>query len=210
MLLNPSTMRTTLKKDEKVALTTYPHWFTLVWPSVFTVIALVAAILIGSYGYLLPLVPLAYLGFKIWERRNNIWVVTNLRVIDEFGVLSLNSKESPLDKINNVSYEQSLWGRIFGYGNVQIQTAAEIGSTVYYMVEKPRLLKDTITLMQDEFTRYQVERQTRELARAMGTGGQQKTEMDTAAEIEKLHDLMQRGIISKDEFEGRKRRLLDL
>ena len=30
--------------------------------------------------------------------------VTNLRIIDEFGVLTLNSKESPLNKINNVIY----------------------------------------------------------------------------------------------------------
>src|SRR5674476_86512 len=114
-------MRTDLKSNENLVLVIRPHWLTLSWPILLTVVGLIAGILIGSYAYFIPLVLICYLCYKIIERNNNLWAVTNLRVIDEYGVLSLNSKESPLDKINNVTYNQTIWGRIFNYGNVQIQ-----------------------------------------------------------------------------------------
>ena len=80
-------MRTKLKKDETVILVIRRHWLVLFLPSLFVVIGIIVAILIGSYGYFIPLVLLCYLGYKIIQRNNNLWAVTNLRVIDEDGVL---------------------------------------------------------------------------------------------------------------------------
>jgi uncharacterized membrane protein YdbT with pleckstrin-like domain len=202
-------MRTALKKDEKLALLIRPHWFTLVWPGVFVVITFIPAVFIGTVAFIVPFILLCFFGYKIIERRNNLWAVTNLRVIDEYGVFSLNSKESPLDKINNVSYNQSIWGRIFGYGNVQIQTAAEIGSTSYQMVERPRELKDTITRMQEEYKNFQILSQARELAKAMSTGTHKPSGTEVAAELEKLYELKQRGILTEEEFLARKKKILD-
>jgi uncharacterized membrane protein YdbT with pleckstrin-like domain len=202
-------MRTTLKKDENVVLVIRPHWFVLVWPSFFVIVGIIVGILVGSYGYFIPIVMLLNLGYQIVQRNTNLWAVTNLRVIDEFGVFSHNSKESPLDKINNVTYEQNIWGRIFGYGNVQIQTAAEIGSTVYYRVEKPKELKDTITLMQEEHKRSQILSQARELAKAISIGPQKPSQTDVAAEIEKLFELKQKGILTEVEFNTRKKKILE-
>ena len=202
-------MRTTLKKDENVVLVIRPHWFVLVWPSLFVIVGIILGILIGSYGYIIPLLMLLNLGYKIVQRNTNLWAVTNLRVIDEFGVFSHNSKESPLDKINNVTYEQNIWGRIFGYGNVQIQTAAEIGSTIYYRVEKPKELKDTITLMQEEYKRSQILNQARELAKAISIGAQKPSQTDVAVEIEKLFELKQKGILTEVEFNTRKKKILE-
>jgi hypothetical protein len=69
-----------------------------------------------------------------------------------------------------VSYLQSFWGKIFGYGNVQIQTAAEIGSTTYFAVANPKELKDTITNMQEEYKQHQIKKQANELANAIVVG----------------------------------------
>ena len=202
-------MRTKLKKDETVVLVIRPHWLVLFLPSLYLVIGIIAGILIGSYGYFIPLVLLCYLGYKIIQRNNNLWAVTNLRVIDEDGVLSHNSKESPLDKINNVTYKQSFWGRIFGYGNVQIQTAAEVGSTTYFIVEKPKELKDTITQMQEEYKKSQIIAQAQELANAISYGTQRQYKSDVAAEIEKLFELKQKGILTEAEFIARKKKILE-
>ena len=203
-------MKTQLRKDEKIILVTKPHWFTLVIPFLIMLIGSVIcfAIGIGSYAILLSLILVCYFVYKIILRNNNIWVVTNLRVIDEYGVFSNNSKESPLDKINNISYKQSFWGKIFGYGNVQIQTAAEIGSTTYFAVENPRELKDTITRMQEEYKQYQITKQSAELASAIVTGQQNKT-TDIAAELEKLYDLKQKGILTEEEYNNRKTKILN-
>jgi len=130
-------MRTPLQKNEKILLVTRTSWITLILPSFILIISIVLAIFLLPQTLLVLLLPLAalcYFGWKWWERQHNLWAVSNFRVIDEFGVININTKESPLDKINNVSYSQSIWGRIFGYGNVEIQTAATIGETIYQFV----------------------------------------------------------------------------
>jgi uncharacterized membrane protein YdbT with pleckstrin-like domain len=206
-------MKTQLKKDEKIILLTKPHWFTLSLPFLITLAGLIIGSIIektitGSYGLFLILIVICYFIFKIIQRNMNIWVVTNLRVIDEHGVITNNSKESPLDKINNVTYKQSFWGKIFGFGNVQIQTAAEIGSTTYFAVEKPKELKDTITQMQEEYKESQIKKQATELANAIAAGEKNKT-IDVAAELEKLYELKQKGILTEEEYSAGKKKILN-
>ncbi|MFA5816117.1 MAG: PH domain-containing protein [Bacteroidales bacterium] len=207
-------MKTQLKKDEKVILVTKPHWLTLAVPFLITLAGSIIGIIIGNYSsrsiivLIVFLVVFSYFIYKIIERNNNIWAVTNLRVIDEYGVFSNNSKESPLDKINNVSYQQSFWGKIFGFGNVQIQTAAEIGSTTYSTVQNPKKLKDSITHMQEEYKGYQIRKQAAELASAI-VAEQQNNKMDVPTELERLYDLKQRGIITEEEFNTRKTKILN-
>ncbi len=201
-------MKTQLKNDEKIILETKPHWLTLVVPFFVMLIVSVLGIIVGSYGLLLVLVFVGYFVYKIIQRNNNLWIVTNLRVIDEYGVFSNNSKESPLDKINNVSYLQTFLGKIFGYGNVQIQTAAEIGSTTYFSVENPKELKDTITQMQEEYKLYQIKKQAIEFANVMSSG-QQNNKTDIATELEKLYELKQKGILTDEEYNNRKTKILN-
>jgi uncharacterized membrane protein YdbT with pleckstrin-like domain len=202
-------MRTKLKQGEKVVLVIRPHWIFLFWPVLFTMIAIVAGILIKGYGYIIPFIFVCYTGYKMIERNRNLWAITDLRIIDEFGVFSLNSKESPLDKINNVSYNQTFWGRLFGFGNVQIQTAAEIGSTTYHNVEKPRELKDTITQMQEDYKKTQIRSQAEELAKAIVSESKNSGRSNAADEVEKLYDLKQKGILTEEEYIARKKKLLD-
>ena len=203
-------MKTELKIDEKIALELHPHWFTLVVPFVVTLLFSslgVFLMIIGmAFGIALPVIFILYFLFKLIQRNNNIWVVTNLRVIDEEGVLSNKSKESPLDKINNITYLQTFWGKVFGFGNVQIQTAAEIGSTTYRMVSCPKKLKDTITLKQEEYKQYQIEKQAQELANAIVNG---QAKVDVAAELEKLFELKEKGILTEEEYQARKVKLLN-
>ena len=187
---------------------TKPHWLTLVGPFLLMLIGSIIGIVIGNYGILLVLVLLGYFIYKIIQRKNNLWAVTNLRVIDEYGVFSNNTKESPLDKINNVSYLQSFLGKIFGYGNVQIQTAAEIGSTTYFAVENPKELKDAITHMQVEYKQNQIKKQANELANAIVLG-QQNNKTDVAAELEKLYELKLKGILTDEEYNNRKTKILN-
>ena len=201
-------MKTKLLRDEKIIIETKPHWLTLVGPFLLMIIGSIIGIVIGNYGLLLVLIFVGYFIYKIFQRNNNLWAVTNLRVIDEYGVFSNNTKESPLDKINNVSYLQSFLGKIFGYGNVQIQTAAEIGSTTYFAVENPKELTDTITHMQEEYKQHQIKKQANELANAIVVG-QQNNKTDVAAELEKLYELKLKGILTDEEYNNRKTKILN-
>jgi uncharacterized membrane protein YdbT with pleckstrin-like domain len=204
-------MKTKLKGNEKIIIELHPHSFTLAVPFLITLAGiLVGAFLtsmVGFWGILSVLLFVGFFAYKTLVRKNCIWVVTNLRVIDEEGVFTNHSKESPLDKINNISYTQTFWGKIFGYGNIEIQTAAEIGSTTYTMVEKPGLLKDTITQMQEAYKNSQIEKQANEMAQAIVN--QQKANSTVASELEKLFELKQKGILTEEEYQQQKARLLN-
>lgn len=203
-------MRTELKPQEKIILVTRPHWLTILFPLLLGVIGLAGGIAISVFGLFFIGIPFAvillgYTSYKVFERHRNIWAVTNLRVIDEEGIFSIDTKESPLDKINNVSYSQSFWGKIFKFGKVEIQTAAEIGDTVYENVEKPGELKDAITTMQEEYKTTQMKKQAKEFADAIGNAN----DNDIGTELEKLNQLREKGVISEEEFHAGKKKLLE-
>ena len=76
------------------------------------------------------------------------------------------------------------------------------------MVENPKELKDTITHMQEEYKSHQIKRQATELANAM-MSGQQNNKVDVASELEKLHELKQKGILTEEEYNSRKSKILN-
>lgn len=154
-------MRTSLRKNEDVVLRVTKHWVVLIKPwlvfigSVILLIttyfsnSVLAKKFLDSVFWAMVFAGL-YLWYAIAERSVDIWVVTNLRIIDESGIITHRAKESPLDKINNVQYMQTVVGRIFDFGDVEIQTAAEQGATINKFVSHPKLLHNTIVRIQGE------------------------------------------------------------
>ena len=202
-------MRTPLQKDEKILLVTYTSWIAMVVPALIAIAAVVGSFFMGfieRFGWAVALLGIIIFAVKYWQWKSNIWVVTNFRVIDEAGLLSHFAKESPLDKINNVSYDQTLWGRLFNYGHVEIQTAAEVGATDYYNVFHPKRLKDTITLAQSDYKHIQLGNQAIQMATAMGM--QKPSQAMIATELEKLHELKQKGVLSEEEYVKAKSKLI--
>lgn len=205
-------MRTVLKKDEKILLITRQHWVKLALP--FFAWLLLAIILIwwlqNKTAFIIVLITALYPMLEYINWKYNLWCVTNLRVVDETGFFTRYSKESPLDKINNVEYDQSIWGRIFGFGNVDIQTAAELGATTYHLIHRPKLLKDTITHAQESYKHAQMNRQAQQLAEAITSRTvQQPAATSTADEVEKLFRLLQQGALTREEFEAAKKRVME-
>lgn len=197
-------MRTILKKEEKILVIIRQHWVKLVLPIFVWVLAAVLLIwLLQVTGFLITLLLALYPFYEYLNWKNNLWCVTNLRVVDESGFFSRYSKESPIDKINNVEYDQSLLGRIFGFGTVDIQTAAELGETTYEMIHHPKLLKDTITQAQEEYKRSQINHQAQQLATAIAQSiptQQHASPTQVADEIHKLFELLQKGAITQEEY----------
>ncbi len=206
-------MRTQLKKDEKLLLIIRKHWIQLV-PSVLAWLVLTIALLVWMTNYSIAFVIiLATAIFPLVEYINwkyNLWAVTNMRVVDESGFFTRYSKESPLDKINNVEYDQPILGRILGYGNVDIQTAAEMGETKYQLIHHPKLLKDTITHAQEEYKKIQISSQATQLAEAIAKTNlaAAPSQQMIADELHKLFELLQKGAITQEEYTVQKNKLL--
>ena len=138
-----------------------------------------------------------------------------MRVVDESGLFGRYSKESPLDKINNVEYTQSVWGRMFGYGDVEIQTAAELGDSKYTMIHDPKILKDSITHAQEEYKKNQISSQATQLAEAIAKANPMASSSVATApqtmigdELEKLFQLFQKGAITQEEYIAQKNKLM--
>ncbi len=208
-------MRTPLQKGEKILLVTYSSWTTLIVPVFIALAGITASYFIGfvkHYGWIALVLGLIYAWIRYAGWKVNIWVVTNFRVIDEAGLFTHFAKESPLDKINNVSYDQTFAGRLFNFGDVTIQTAATAGMTSTFTVNGPRRLKDTITAAQAEYSNWQLSNQAAHMAAALDARPANNTRADApqvAAELEKLFELKMKGALSEEEYNRAKQRLLN-
>ncbi len=89
------------------------HWFDLLW-TVF---------------WLLVFCPIGFYFFLKWYIEKI--VVTNQAVYLRKGIISRDVKKLPLRQIQDVSYDQGFFGRIFGFGTVKI-TSATIGGILGY------------------------------------------------------------------------------
>jgi uncharacterized membrane protein YdbT with pleckstrin-like domain len=85
------------------------------------------------------------------------YVVTNRRVLKVEGILNKKAADSGLEKINDAILEQSVFGRMFDWGDLRILTAAEEVADDYHMLHHAPTFKKTMMLakqdIEDELAR---------------------------------------------------------
>ena len=91
------------------------------------------------------------LAWRFFVLRSNEFVLTNHRVIQQTGLLAKRSMDSRLDKINNIEHRQTLWGRLLGYGDVEIDTASETGLGHFNNVARPLDFKHAILAAAEQY-----------------------------------------------------------
>ena len=74
--------------------------------------------------------------WTVLRYRNEEYVITNRRVIHAEGVLNKKPTDSSLEKINDAVLTESMFGRMFGFGDLDVLTASESG------IEQLRMLRD--------------------------------------------------------------------
>jgi hypothetical protein len=161
------------------------------------------------------------------------YMVTNRRVLKVEGVLRKRSADSSLEKINDAVLEQSVLGRMFGYGDLEILTAAETSVDQYHMLSNAPTFKRTMLdekhALEEEFLRVPAPplRATPAMIPTTSPAAVAPAAADpapapapaepaarhlSADEITKalgdLADLRDRGAISPDEYEAKKQDLL--
>lgn len=147
-----------------------------------------------------------FLGVILIKRavlRSHDYVLTNRRVIQEEGILSRRSMDASLGKINNVEHRQTLWGRILGYGDVEIDTASETGTTRFAQISDPVEFKRAVLGAAEEYRVRGV------MPMTMPAAAPAAPELSPAERIRQLKGLLDEGLISPQEFEAKRRGLLD-
>lgn len=115
-----------LLPGERVLVRTHLHWKLLVGPIVLLVVTLVPVAwlwLQGSWTSWILLAPafgLLVLLAAIVKRQSSDFAVTSKRVMMKTGVFSTRSVELLLGKIEAIAVNQTLGGRMIGYGDIVV------------------------------------------------------------------------------------------
>lgn len=193
-----------LNEGETIALDLRPHWWAFAGPITAIVGALVLLglslfvldgweILDYAIGVVL-LVAVVWFLKEYFNWRSEVFVVTDRRLIYSSGVLAKEGVEIPLDRVNNVLFSQTLFERMIGSGDLIIESAGESGQQRFSNVRNPRGIQNAINRAMEEF----------DLDRRSPV-----VEESVPDQIAKLADLRDQGILSDEEFEEKKRDLLD-
>lgn len=193
-----------LSDNEKVLHVARQHWFIFISSIMVELLATLIIVAIGALvTFFFP--PIAWIGivvavvlllvpiiggvhdFLVWWNRQ--FIITNRRIVHISGVINKKVTDTSLEKLNDVKMEQSALGRIFNFGDIEILTASELG------VDKFRFMADPIHF------------------KTAMLNAKQKLEDrsdvdDIPTLIERLDALRRAGIISEQEFQEKKDKLL--
>ena len=198
-----------LNEGEEIVLDQRPHWFYLAGPTLALAAALAVAVLVSSRidgdlqkvalvpALLLVVLALVWVLVRYARWATTSFVITTDRLIHRHGVLSKSGREIPLERLNDVSFHQTLFQRLLGSGDLLIESAGERGQQMFSGFPHPEVTQNRI--------HHQIEEaQERDADRMAG-----RRELSPLEQLEKLEELRQRGVISQAEFDVKKAKLLD-
>lgn len=144
-----------LLPGERILVSSSRHWVVLLRPIATTIVALVVLLVI------LTLLPLAgelrlflmlgsalagilILNLYYWGWRAHEYVLTDQRVILNEGIVSKFSRSIAIDRIQDLTTFQGLWGRTWGFGDIELESAGREGAELLSTVPRPQQLRNAI------------------------------------------------------------------
>ena len=142
-----------------------------------------------------------FIQFLRW--RNEHYIITDHRVIQVYGLLGKHSIDSSLNMINDLVLNQTLFGRMLNYGDMEIVTGNDVGADTLEHVADPLAFKRAVLAAREAYA----DRMTgyRAPPPAVAPVGHE----DATSVIAKLADLRDRGAISQAEYDAKRTELLN-
>jgi uncharacterized membrane protein YdbT with pleckstrin-like domain len=198
--------RRLLSEGEELVLDLRPHWIALAWPLAEIALDVAGVALILAYmpdrwpawvGWLAvglgaALIVVSALP-KIVAWATSHFVVTTDRVIHRSGWFAKRSMEIPLENISDVRFSQGVLERLIGAGDLVLESPGEFGQETFTNIRRPELVQKTIYEMNEV-----------NLRRMQSP----PSPASMADELAKLARLRDEGVLSDEEFEEQKSRLL--
>ena len=206
-------LQSLLAENEKIVLAAHQHWFTLasaIFLEIVLILVIIAATGLGAFffaplqlviipvGGLVLLFPLATMIRDVLDWMNRQYIVTNRRVMQISGVINKNVIDSSLEKVNDVKMGQSVLGRLFGYGEIEILTASELGVNLFRRIDDPIRFKTGMLNAKARLERIDDE----------GPHPEKSRLENIPVLIANLEQLRERGILTDEEFRQKKAELL--
>jgi uncharacterized membrane protein YdbT with pleckstrin-like domain len=144
-----------LLPGERILVSSSRHWVVLLRPIAATIVALVVALVVltllplaGELKLLLmlgaALAGILVLNLYYWAWRAHEYVLTDQRVILNEGILSKFSRSIAIDRIQDLTTFQGLWGRTWGFGDIELESAGREGAELLSTVPRPQQLRNAI------------------------------------------------------------------
>ena len=207
-----------LSEGETVTLDLRPHWWYFAKHIAASIGLLILLVLVFqvhgtphkvgfAFWGILALVWAGWLGLRYLNWNFTHFVVTSKRVIFRTGVLGKHGVEIPLDRISNINFNQSMWERLIGAGDLEIESAGRDGQTKFNDVWHPDAVQHELYDQMEEHART-----------CAGYGAPGPATAPAAApsaaasvpeQLDQLAALRDRGVITAAEFEAKKAQLLD-
>lgn len=195
-----------LGPDEQVLLDARPHPKALFGPGMICVGGLVAAVFLRDIGLpdripMLLSVALGILGALWLAVRWLHWttarlMVTTDRVMTSRGVLAKKYWQVTLERIHDISCNQTILERILGAGDLAIESGGDRGHLIPDVARPFRVQHEIYEAMENSTV-------------TAATRAMDRRDLTIPEQIEKLDELRQRGVISQAEFDVKKTQLLD-
>jgi len=203
--------RKLLADHEDIVVELRPHWIALVLP-IFVTLVIVAALILGltyipdSWPswlrwtlFIVGVVLIVFTALRdIVDWVTSLFVVTTERLVHRSGWFAKKSMEIPLENINDVHFNQSIFERIIGAGDLTIESAGEFGQQRFSNIRNPEHLQKVI------YEESEKNKNRMYAGRPSGPSGP----ASVADEIAKLDRLRADGVISEEEFQRQKAKLL--
>lgn len=138
-----------LRKAFLMAFLTVALWVTAVivaYREITSYSGILAVLLL-----LISLVPGVVVVIRFLRWRNELYVITNYRIIQVEGILSKRSLDSSLGRINDVEMKQPLFGRLFGFGDIFILTGSAHSVNDLLWINQPFEFKQALIDAKAEF-----------------------------------------------------------
>jgi membrane protein YdbS with pleckstrin-like domain len=178
-LNNISPLETRLNKDEKILLISSKHWLVIVPVLLISIIFIIIELFLVFFSppelnlaftfLIVCIIPWPVCIWQLWSYKIDLLAVTSSRVIFEHGIFSHNAEEIPLEKINAISFNQSIIGKLFNYGNIQIQTASLLGIMDFKFIQNPKSFRDSVDSAVDKYKKHQIMEQAKNIAESMNS-----------------------------------------
>jgi uncharacterized membrane protein YdbT with pleckstrin-like domain len=148
-------MSNQLMPGESLVMKERQHWVVMVKPLLLPIAIVVLVGLLdvfqaipSDYRILATLAAVALVGLwliVVWVRWNSrSFTITDRRVILDTGVISRASKVIALDRVQDIATNQSLLGRMLGYGRIEIDSAGAAGAEVLSALPHPQRFRDEV------------------------------------------------------------------
>ncbi len=203
---------------ETMVLHSHPHWwhfFRQLLEGVGVVVLFVlwlstSGALSTLFGWLTIIALIGWVidslvAFATWQTTR--FAITDQRVAYQTGLLRRKGVSIPLERVNNVNFEQGVIERMLDNGTLTIESAGETGDSVFRNIPDPDRARSLIFQQMEAYGDAKAARDASAVARAMQADrGAQGSVEDRLA---KLDELRVAGAISEDEYAKKRADILD-